>query len=45
MTDTVPREHSTDAPSRRFWTFVPLDLAVSVFAVFVAAGLSLIGLM
>ena len=45
MNTTVTREHSSDAPSRELWHSVPLELAVSVFAVLLAAGLSLIGLM
>lgn len=45
MNTTVTRAQSTGSSSRDLWQSIPLDLAVSVFAVILAAGLSLIGLM
>lgn len=51
MNEIVSRERSADlrsradSPSREWWQSIPLDLAMSVFAIILAAGLKLAGVL
>ena len=45
MDETATRERCADAPTPALWQHVPLDFALAALAVFLAAGLKLLGVL
>lgn len=45
MNEIASRERSVEARSRDIWQSIPLELAMSVFAIILAAGLKVTGVL